>query len=122
MCRGPAWPLRRTAERFQVSVTTAVRWTGRYRQLGAAGMVDRSIRPHRCPRQTSLVEEQEIPRDPLLGLQAPKLDTAVLEPLTTDRLKVPAPRVEVIEADRIEHDGTGRHPARLSAGAGADSR
>ncbi len=110
-------------ERIQVSVTTAARWTGRYRQLGAAGMVDRSIRPHRCPRQTSLVGEQEIPSDPLLGLKAPKLDTAVSEPLTTDQLKVPAPRVEVIEADRIEHDGTGRHPARLFAGgAGADSR
>jgi len=77
-------------------------------------MVDRSIRPHRCPRQTSLVGEQEIPSDPLLGLKAPKLDTAVSEPLTTDQLKVPAPRVEVIEADRIEHDGTGRHTPHVS--------
>lgn len=36
------WPLRRAAERFQVSHTTAARWAGRYRQLGAAGMADRS--------------------------------------------------------------------------------
>ena len=46
------WPLRRAAERFQVSPTTAARWAGRYRQHGAAGMVDRSSRPHRCPTQT----------------------------------------------------------------------
>jgi len=40
------------AERFQVSVTTAARWASRYRQQGAAAMVDRSSRPHRCPHQT----------------------------------------------------------------------
>ena len=35
------WSLRRAAERFQVAVTTAARWAGRYRELGEAGMVDR---------------------------------------------------------------------------------
>ncbi|MFE4954762.1 integrase core domain-containing protein [Streptomyces sp. NPDC056653] len=39
------WPLRRAAERFQVSPTTAQRWAGRYRALGEAGMADRSSRP-----------------------------------------------------------------------------
>ncbi|TXS42486.1 helix-turn-helix domain-containing protein, partial [Streptomyces sp. OR43] len=34
------WPLRRAAERFQVSPTTAQRWAGRYRALGEAGMAD----------------------------------------------------------------------------------
>ncbi|MGW2099938.1 helix-turn-helix domain-containing protein, partial [Streptomyces olivaceoviridis] len=28
------WPLRRAAERFQVSPTTAQRWADRYRQYG----------------------------------------------------------------------------------------
>jgi Transposase and inactivated derivatives len=46
------WPLRRAAERFQVSHSTARRWAQRYRQEGAAGMVDRSSRPHHSPRQT----------------------------------------------------------------------
>lgn len=32
------WPLHRTAERFQVSPTTAQRWADRYRQSGEAGM------------------------------------------------------------------------------------
>jgi transposase InsO family protein len=46
------WSLRRAAERFQVSPTTAARWADRYRRLGVDGMVDRSSRPHRCPTQT----------------------------------------------------------------------
>ena len=47
------------AARFSVSAKTAAKWVGRYRQLGAAGMADRSSRPHRSPRQTcsSLVEK-----------------------------------------------------------------
>ncbi|MER6817936.1 IS481 family transposase [Spirillospora sp. NPDC000708] len=43
------WPLRRAAERFQVSHTTARRWADRYRRSGAAGMADRSSRPHHSP-------------------------------------------------------------------------
>jgi len=54
------WPLRRAAERFQVSATTAARWAGRYRLLGAAGMVDRSSRPHRSPGQTPTRTERRI--------------------------------------------------------------
>jgi transposase InsO family protein len=52
------WSLRRAAERFQVSVPTAQRWSGRYRaalETGGdvrAAMQDRSSRPARCPRQT----------------------------------------------------------------------
>ena len=54
------WPLRRAAERFQVSPTTAKRWADRYRQLGAAGMVDRSSRPHRSPNRTRPPVERKI--------------------------------------------------------------
>ena len=46
------WPVARAAERFQVSWPTANRWAVRYRQAGAAGMVDRSSRPHRSPTRT----------------------------------------------------------------------
>lgn len=47
------------AARFGISDKIAAKWVGRYRQLGAAGMGDRSSRPHRSPRQTSslLVEK-----------------------------------------------------------------
>jgi transposase InsO family protein len=54
------WPVRRAAERFQVSHTTAARWAARYRQSGAAGMADRSSRPHRCPGQLPLRTERRI--------------------------------------------------------------
>jgi transposase InsO family protein len=54
------WPVRRAAERFQVSHTTAVRWAARYRELGPAGMADRSCRPHRCPNQLPLQTERRI--------------------------------------------------------------
>ena len=46
------WPVARAAERFDVSWPTANRWAKRYRQLGAAGMADRSSRPHRQPTRT----------------------------------------------------------------------
>ncbi|SFK51186.1 leucine-zipper of insertion element IS481 [Geodermatophilus ruber] len=54
------WTLRRAAERFQVSAPTAARWAGRYRQHGAAGMHDRSGRPHRSPRRTPTCLERRI--------------------------------------------------------------
>lgn len=54
------WPLRRAAERYQVAVTTAARWASRYRELGPAGMVDRSSRPHRSPNQTPTRTERRI--------------------------------------------------------------
>ena len=43
----------RAAERFQVAWPTAKRWADRYRELGQAGMQDRSSRPHRQPTKTS---------------------------------------------------------------------
>ncbi|WP_131739165.1 IS481 family transposase [Actinomadura roseirufa] len=54
------WPLRRAAERFQVSVTTAGRWASRYRELGQAGMTDRSSRPRHSPRRTPARTERRI--------------------------------------------------------------
>src|SRR5215212_3982062 len=54
------WPVRRAAERFQVSATTARRWATRYRTEGAAGMGDRSSRPHASPNQTPMRTERRI--------------------------------------------------------------
>lgn len=54
------WSLRRAAERFQVAVSTAARWARRYRELGPAGMADRSSRPHRSPNQTPTHTERRI--------------------------------------------------------------
>ena len=46
------WPVARAAELFQVAWPTAKRWADRYRDLGAAGMADRSSRPRRQPTRT----------------------------------------------------------------------
>ena len=54
------WSLRRAAERFQVSVPTAQRWAGRYRELGEAGMHDRPSRPHFSPQRTPTRTERRI--------------------------------------------------------------
>lgn len=54
------WSRRRAAERFQVSVTTVCRWVDRYLELGEAGMVDRSSRPHHSPHRTPTRTERRI--------------------------------------------------------------
>lgn len=46
------WPIVRAAERYDVSWPTAKRWADRYRELGEAGMGDRSSRPHHQPNRT----------------------------------------------------------------------
>ena len=43
-----------------MSVTTAARWASRYRQLGPAGMVDRSSRPRSCPHRTARRTEHRV--------------------------------------------------------------
>ncbi|TWG28579.1 transposase IS481 family protein [Micromonospora palomenae] len=54
------WPLRRAADRFQVSATTAKRWADRYRVEGLAGMADRSSRPYRSPARTAAPLERKV--------------------------------------------------------------
>ena len=54
------WPLRRAANRFNVSVTTAKRWADRYRESGPAGMGDRSSRPRSCPHRTRRRRERRV--------------------------------------------------------------
>ena len=54
------WSLRRAAERFSVSVTTARRWATRYREFGKAGMADRSSAPKHSPRRTPTRTERRV--------------------------------------------------------------
>jgi len=54
------WSIRRAAERFQVSPTTAKKWADRYRASGQAAMADRSSRPHRSPGRTPTRTERRI--------------------------------------------------------------
>lgn len=59
--------IRGTAERFQVSTTTVIRWARRYRAVQAAGMTptardmaDISSRPHRSPTRTRRRIEKKV--------------------------------------------------------------
>lgn len=51
-------PFRELAKRFNISAKTGYKWVNRYRQLGAAGLVERSRRPHGCPKRSSAAIEQ----------------------------------------------------------------
>jgi len=46
------WSRRKAAEAFGLSVRTAAKWLRRFRLEGAAGLRDRSSRPHRSPQRT----------------------------------------------------------------------
>lgn len=52
------WPVRRAAERFQVSPATAAKWAARYR--AGEPMLDRSSRPQHSPAQCSQRLERRI--------------------------------------------------------------
>ena len=53
------WPAATAAEQLGVSRATAYKWLRRYRAEGAAGLEDRSARPHRRPRA---LPEREVRR------------------------------------------------------------
>lgn len=52
------WPIRRAAERFQVSPATASKWARRYRE--GQSLDDRSSRPHSSPTRLSKRRERRI--------------------------------------------------------------
>jgi transposase InsO family protein len=54
------WAQARVAERFQCSRGTVSKWVARYRAGGAAGLQDRSSRPHRSPNRLPQRSERRI--------------------------------------------------------------
>jgi transposase InsO family protein len=54
------WVQARVAERLQVSRATVSKWVSRYRLYGAAGLADRSSRPHTSPNQSNRRTERRI--------------------------------------------------------------
>ncbi len=53
-------PQAEVAHRFRVSRATVAKWVRRFRELGEAGLDDRSCAPHRSPRRTRPELEQTI--------------------------------------------------------------
>jgi transposase len=68
------WAYARAAERFSVSASTARRWASRYRELGEAGMADRSSRPHRCANQLPQRTERRIVKLRVTRRWGPEVD------------------------------------------------
>ena len=58
--RGQGWPVARAAEAQGVSRSTAHKWLDRFDAEGAAGLLDRSSRPHRSPTRLSPEREAAI--------------------------------------------------------------
>lgn len=57
---GDQRPVAHVAAELGVSRQCAHRWVRRFREEGMAGLVDRSSRPHRCPRRTPLAIEDAV--------------------------------------------------------------
>jgi transposase InsO family protein len=53
-------PVAHVAKELGVSRQCAHRWVARYRAEGDAGLIDRSSRPHRCPRRTPAGLEEQV--------------------------------------------------------------
>jgi transposase len=54
------WAVSAAAKSLGVSCPTAYKWMARWRQVGTAGLGDRSTRPHRSPRRLPAAQEQKI--------------------------------------------------------------
>jgi transposase InsO family protein len=54
------WTIEATAERFQVDAKTVRKWRDRFLTEGAAGLLDRSSRPHRSPNRTRRVLRRRV--------------------------------------------------------------
>lgn len=59
-CVSQGVTLKLAAAGFSVTPKTAAKWVHRYRFLGSPGLHDRSSRPHRSPRRTSSLLEEEV--------------------------------------------------------------
>jgi transposase InsO family protein len=54
------WPVATAAEAQGISRATGYKWVRRFRAEGTPGLVDRSSRPHHCPRATPALEVERI--------------------------------------------------------------
>ena len=52
--------LKLAAASFKVTTKTAAKWVHRYHVQGPPGLFDRSSRPHRSPRRTPSLLEEEV--------------------------------------------------------------
>jgi hypothetical protein len=107
------WPLRRAAERYQVAVTTAARWSGRYRDQGEAGLLDRGSRPGHSPHRTPTRTERRIVKVRVLRRWGPARIGSLLgiAPSTVHRVLIRYRLPRLRDLDRATGQAV-RHPIR----------
>lgn len=96
-------PVSHVAKELGVSRTCAHRWIGRFRELGAAGLLDRSSKPRRSPTATApdIVERVlRLRRDERLGPIALATTTGV-SPSTASRLVARAGLPRLFDLDPV---------------------
>jgi transposase len=77
------WSVRAAAEAAGVTERTLYRWLARFRELGEAGLVDRSSAPHRVPSRTPAGRVEAIRVLRLLRLTGSQIAQALRMPLST---------------------------------------
>jgi transposase InsO family protein len=106
--------LSEAAAEFKLSRQSAAKWVRRYRELGRAGLVDRSSRPHRLPRSTSVEQVarvEQLRRERRTGVQiaqATGLSRAtvsrILTRLQLNKMRMLEPKIPVL---RYEYPAPG---------------
>jgi len=108
------WPVAQAAAAAGLSVRSVFKWLQRYRAQGAAGLADRSSRPHRMPRATPSEWQQVILELRQARLTGARIATQLGRPRSTvalilkraglARLHSPQP-VEPVRRYQREHPG-----------------
>jgi transposase InsO family protein len=106
--------LREAAAERGLSRQSASKWVHRYRALGAAGMADRSSRPHRSPRQSSAATAErvgQLRRERKTGVQIAQLTglsratvSRILTRLKLNKIRMLEPK---LPPNRYERDAPG---------------
>jgi transposase InsO family protein len=102
------------AAEFAVTPRTVAKWVRRFRNEGLDGLLDRSSRPHRCPRSTtvdSVQRVEQLRRQRFTGLYIAKITglsratvSRILRRLGLNRIRDLEPAVPII---RYEHPTPG---------------
>jgi transposase InsO family protein len=106
--------LKEAEAEFKLSRQSAAKWVRRYREQGAAGLRDRTSRPHHSPRSTSkemVMEIERLRRDRWTGVRiaqqlglSPATVSRVLRRLKLSRIRDIEPK---LPPNRYEHPAPG---------------
>ena len=77
------WTVSAVAQAMGIDAKTVRKWCARFAAEGAAGLADRSSRPHRCPRRLGEEAEAEIERLRRQRLSGPAIARQARRPVST---------------------------------------